>query len=162
MLKVAIVLFIVGTGFITFEDDGTKVPSSSSTSEPIVVVEDDLVFVTWVLPDKPLIQESNKGTSLLIPGYQQTTSPGFTKVPYTAALMTVPINVNPLIEIVEIEKTPIKLNSPIAVFGEPDGVINSQKRDAMGGKYRLLDRQQQSFSQGVFDFEHKEVMNLKE
>jgi len=132
MIIITAVVMIVGLSLISFEDGEAWITPSSNDEQPEIVVNGDAVFVSWNTPETYDVQETGTGVRFHLPGYSLTATPGQVELPYAAVLLTFPKDVQPRVEILNLEKIPIAVTRPLSVAQEPDGVLYSQDGQMLG------------------------------
>jgi hypothetical protein len=93
-----------------------------------VTSTDDGFVLEWRAPEAQLASHADGSIGVALPGYWQTSQPGEPQLPFASALIALPPDAIPTLQVLLAEETDQPLPGPLALAPIPEGV----RRDAAG------------------------------
>jgi hypothetical protein len=109
--------------------------ASPAKTDRRVEVTEEGVQVEWSIPGFEMREAEDGVVVPYIPGYDLASNPGMPQIPTTAALIALPPGAEPSLEVLHIDETESHLTGPLAVNGQPGGVLRTDQGQVTGGAF---------------------------
>ena len=149
-------LFVVG-GNGASASPATVNSTPEAYSKPKVAETDDGLYLEWIVPDAEIMESGSGTVRIEIPGFSQLKLPGAPIVPVAYALIALPPNAQPQLEIEVIEERTIPLPGELALAHKPEGVLKNAQGEVIGGAF-VTPKQAAPFQPEVLELEILGVM----
>ncbi len=114
---------------------GHSTASARAGSAPVVTLRPDGLAVEWNAPSANIGAQADGTARVTLPGFATLDRPGLPQAPFASALIALPPNAQPSVEVEQAEEHTIALPGPLASAPQPDGVQRDMQGNVIGGAY---------------------------
>lgn len=100
----------------------------SSDPRPQVTLADDGLILDWRAPEAQVVPRADGTVGVAMSGYGLTDEPGLPQLPFASALIALPPDASPTLQVLESDEYDLSIDGPLPLAPKPDGVV----RDADG------------------------------
>ena len=112
-------------------------PREMPGSTPRVTLTPDGLIVEWKAPQPNIIVGPDGFTQVDVPGFELLDLPGVPRLPYSSALVALPPDSNPLLEIVTTTDAVQILQAPLSLGNQPEGFELDSSGQVVGGAHTV-------------------------
>jgi len=104
-------------------------------ARPAVTLTADGLILDWRAPPAQLAPQADGAVRVELAGYAQTDRPGEPQLPFASALIALPPDAIPTVEVLLSEASEQLLPGPLAIAPRPEGVVRDSAGEVIGGAF---------------------------
>ncbi len=93
----------------------------------------DGLVLEWTAPPVQVHRLDDGSVAVAAEGYDQTTTPGAPRLPFTSTLIAIPPGASPTLRILALEESAVPLPGPLMTAPQPQGVLRDSAGRPIGG-----------------------------